>query len=165
MHNAQSDNQKYTLYDQILFFFCKPSCINSSDVSYFKQLDSNTKPCHNKSSGCIEKPFSLHNLSRVQQQFGPREMLLRHLVPPPCIYIHIHLVHRSLFSKVQQSRAAKLVTVAKQSAFTAPDPFFHFTFECAMRHWSTIEEGHANRLKAFFLFRAVTWHSYIFGAD
>ena len=69
-----------------------------------------------------------------------------------CIYIHIHLVHRSLFSKIQQSCAAKPVTLATQSASTAPDPFLHFTFECAMKHWSAIEQGHANRLKAFFFF-------------
>lgn len=58
------------------------------------------------SSGCAGTSLTsvIRRIWAQQQPLGPREPLPRHLAPPHCIYIHIHLAHCSLLSQVQQSR-------------------------------------------------------------
>ena len=176
MHNAQSDNQKNTLYDKITLFFFANQAVLTHRMGFISSSWTSTRsPATIKAQVVLKSLFAPQSATKCQifnSSSSARERCSCDTSSHRrCIYIHIHLVHRSLFSKIQQSCAAKPVTLATQSASTAPDPFLHFTFECAMKHWSAIEQGHANRLKAFFfsffffLFRAVTWLSHIFGAD
>lgn len=129
--------------------FCRASsralCLSSSQEGTFSKTMRNTlsreKQTHthwsklNHSSGCGRKSFvSLCSTAGL----GPWEMLLRHLVSAHCIYIHIHLVHCSLLSQVQQSCVLSLLP--RQRGVLLP-LLVHSSFYIQVRQcerWATI---------------------------